>query len=90
MVAEALVVTAREGRVDRRHRLALPVFAEDLLENRNVEVVELIVEIANLFGDGDIRVLSSSESFCAICTSTWPMLVKVLFSPLGIARSGKR
>ncbi|GAA2575277.1 hypothetical protein GCM10009862_13170 [Microbacterium binotii] len=51
MVAEALVVTARQGRVDRRRRLALPGLAEDLLEDADVQLVELVVLVAQLLGE---------------------------------------
>ena len=54
VVGEALVVAAREGRIDGGRRLALPAVAEHLLEHADVQVVELVVVVADLFGESQV------------------------------------
>ena len=54
MVGEALVVPAREGGIHGRGRLPLPAVAEDLLEDRDVQVVEVVVGVADLFDEGEL------------------------------------
>lgn len=59
MVGEALVVAAGEGGVDGVGGLALPGLAEDLVEDADVQLVDLVVLVADLLRDA--RVLRAEE-----------------------------
>ncbi len=59
MVGEALVVSAREGGVDRCGRLALPRVAEHLLEDTEMQFVDVVVGVAD--GLGEPKVLRAQE-----------------------------
>ncbi|OEI67471.1 hypothetical protein Cus16_2906 [Curtobacterium sp. ER1/6] len=54
MVGEALVVARGEGRVDRVDRVALPGLTEHEVEHARVQLVDGVVLVADLRGQGDV------------------------------------
>ena len=90
VVGEPLVVAAGERRVDGLRGLTLPALAQHLLEHRDVQVVDLVVLVAQLFGDREILRAQQLGELARDLDVESPISVKVPLRPRGMARSGKR
>ena len=90
VVGEALVVAAREGRIDRVDGLALPRLAEHLVEDLRcrASILSSSLRISSASCTSSVR--RSSTSWRAISTSSRPISANVGRSDFGTTLSGNR